>query len=82
MAKLKLWSFYKALIVEFIATLLFLYITAATMIGHKKSTNPCVVVLKFWVCLGFWWDDFCSCISGNNLNLESLLQLLVSFGFP
>ncbi|KAI3947720.1 hypothetical protein MKX01_034385 [Papaver californicum] len=35
---LKLWSFYRALIDEFIATLLFLYVTVATVIGHKKQT--------------------------------------------
>ncbi|XP_074275684.1 aquaporin PIP2-7-like [Silene latifolia] len=41
MGELKLWSFYRALIAEFIATLLFLYITVATVIGHKKQTAPC-----------------------------------------
>lgn len=39
--ELKLWSFYRALIAEFIATLLFLYVTVATVIGHKKQTGPC-----------------------------------------
>ncbi|KAL5723202.1 putative aquaporin PIP2-8 [Ranunculus cassubicifolius] len=41
MGELKLWSFYRALIAEFVATLLFLYITVATVIGHKKATEPC-----------------------------------------
>ncbi|KAG5547635.1 hypothetical protein RHGRI_013357 [Rhododendron griersonianum] len=41
MAELKLWSFYRALIAEFVATLLFLYVTVATVIGHKKQTDPC-----------------------------------------
>lgn len=41
MAELKLWSFYRALIAEFIATLLFLYVTVATVIGHKKQTDAC-----------------------------------------
>ncbi|XP_075501651.1 aquaporin PIP2-7-like [Primulina tabacum] len=36
MEELKLWSFYRALIAEFIATLLFLYVTVATVIGHNK----------------------------------------------
>ncbi|KAL5788869.1 hypothetical protein ACOSP7_005818 [Xanthoceras sorbifolium] len=40
-AELKLWSFYRALIAEFVATLLFLYVTVATVIGHKKQTDPC-----------------------------------------
>ncbi|XP_043709352.1 aquaporin PIP2-7 [Telopea speciosissima] len=37
MGEIKLWSFYRAVIAEFIATLLFLYITVATVIGYKKS---------------------------------------------
>lgn len=37
----KLWSFYRALIAEFIATLLFLYVTIATVIGHKKQHDAC-----------------------------------------
>ncbi|MQL74494.1 hypothetical protein Taro_006848 [Colocasia esculenta] len=37
--ELRLWSFYRSLIAEFIATLLFLYVTVATVIGHKKSAN-------------------------------------------
>ncbi|XAR72689.1 hypothetical protein NMG60_11019416 [Bertholletia excelsa] len=41
MAELKLWSFYRAVIAEFIATLLFLYVTVATVIGHKKQTGAC-----------------------------------------
>ncbi|KAK9279598.1 hypothetical protein L1049_013277 [Liquidambar formosana] len=38
------WSFYRALIAEFIATLLFLYITVLTVIGYKHQTDnadPC-----------------------------------------
>ncbi|KAI6704973.1 hypothetical protein NL676_007935 [Syzygium grande] len=41
MAELKLPSFYRALIAEFVATLLFLYVTVATVIGHKKQARPC-----------------------------------------
>ncbi|TXG64851.1 hypothetical protein EZV62_011845 [Acer yangbiense] len=41
MAELKLWSFYRALIAEFVATLLFLYVTVATVIGHSKQKDPC-----------------------------------------
>ncbi|KAH9671586.1 aquaporin PIP2-2 [Citrus sinensis] len=33
------WSFYRAIIAEFIATLLFLYITVLTVIGHKSQTD-------------------------------------------
>ena len=34
------WSFYRAVIAEFIATLLFLYITVATVIGYKHQSDP------------------------------------------
>ncbi|KAM0068838.1 putative major intrinsic protein [Helianthus debilis subsp. tardiflorus] len=34
------WSFYRALIAEFIATFLFLYITVLTVIGYKSTTDP------------------------------------------
>ncbi|KAK6926790.1 Major intrinsic protein [Dillenia turbinata] len=34
------WSFYRALIAEFIATLLFLYVTVLTVIGYKSLTDP------------------------------------------
>ncbi|CAN1801627.1 Probable aquaporin PIP2-5, partial [Linum perenne] len=34
------WSFYRALIVEFVATLLFLYITVLTVIGYKSQSDP------------------------------------------
>ncbi|CAL9007771.1 unnamed protein product [Prunus brigantina] len=36
------WSFYRALIAEFIATLLFLYVTVLTVIGYKSQTDPTV----------------------------------------
>lgn len=35
------WSFYRALIAEFIATLLFLYVTVLTVIGHSKEADAC-----------------------------------------
>ncbi|XP_068317864.1 aquaporin PIP2-1-like isoform X3 [Pyrus communis] len=37
--ELREWSFYRAIIAEFIATLLFLYITVLTVIGYKKQTD-------------------------------------------
>ncbi|KAI3957414.1 hypothetical protein MKW98_003135 [Papaver atlanticum] len=37
MGELTKWSFYRALIAEFIATLLFLYITVLTVIGYKSQ---------------------------------------------
>ncbi|CAK9175721.1 unnamed protein product, partial [Ilex paraguariensis] len=41
MEELMLWSFYRAVIAEFIATLLFLYITVATLIGYKEQADAC-----------------------------------------
>ncbi|KAE8674023.1 Aquaporin PIP2-7 [Hibiscus syriacus] len=41
MEELKSWSFYRALVAEFVATLLFLYILVATVIGHSQQTAPC-----------------------------------------
>ncbi|KAK8484455.1 hypothetical protein V6N13_133080 [Hibiscus sabdariffa] len=41
MEELKSWSFYRALLAEFVATLLFLYILVATVIGNKEQTTPC-----------------------------------------
>ncbi|XP_021295320.1 probable aquaporin PIP2-8 [Herrania umbratica] len=38
-AELKKWSFYRALIAEFIATMLFLYITILTVIGNKSQVG-------------------------------------------
>jgi aquaporin PIP len=38
-AELTQWSLYRAVIAEFIATLLFLYITVATVIGYKHQTD-------------------------------------------
>ncbi|CAN6288343.1 unnamed protein product [Urochloa humidicola] len=38
------WSLYRAAIAEFVATLLFVYVTLATVIGHKRqseSSQPC-----------------------------------------
>jgi len=41
-AELASWSLYRAVIAEFIATLLFLYITVATVIGYKHQTDAAV----------------------------------------
>ncbi|KAI3982461.1 hypothetical protein MKX01_034265 [Papaver californicum] len=37
--ELKKWSFYRAIIAEFVATLLFLYITVLTVIGYKSQSE-------------------------------------------
>ncbi|KAK4761759.1 hypothetical protein SAY87_029643 [Trapa incisa] len=38
-AELGKWSFYRAIIAEFIATLLFLYVTVLTVIGYENQTE-------------------------------------------
>lgn len=40
MEELGKWSLYRAVIAEFIATLLFLYVTVATVIGYKHQSDP------------------------------------------
>ncbi|XP_020259728.1 probable aquaporin PIP2-2 [Asparagus officinalis] len=42
MDELTKWSLYRAVIAEFIATLLFLYITVATVIGYKHQSDPAI----------------------------------------
>ncbi|GMP30429.1 hypothetical protein CsSME_00005100 [Camellia sinensis var. sinensis] len=39
-AELTKWSFYRAIIAEYIATLLFLYITVLIVIGYKSQIDP------------------------------------------
>ncbi|CAN8252634.1 unnamed protein product [Cochlearia groenlandica] len=39
MEELKLWSLYKAVIAEFVATLLFLYVSVLTVIGYNVHTD-------------------------------------------
>ncbi|XP_047043384.1 aquaporin PIP2-2-like [Lolium rigidum] len=38
-SELQRWSLYRAAIAEFVATLLFLYLTVATVIGHKRLSE-------------------------------------------
>lgn len=37
MEELKSWSFHRAVLAEFVATLLFLYVLVATVIGHQRQ---------------------------------------------
>lgn len=39
MEELRKWSLYRAVIAEFVATLLFLYISVLTVIGYKAQTD-------------------------------------------
>jgi aquaporin PIP len=38
-SELKKWSLYRALIAEFMATLIFLYVSVATVIGYKSQSQ-------------------------------------------
>ncbi|GLJ51732.1 hypothetical protein SUGI_1099400 [Cryptomeria japonica] len=73
MNEFKLWSFYRALIAEFIATLLFLYITVATVIGHKRNSAGCGSVGLLGIAWSFGGMIFvlvyCTAgISGGHIN--------------
>nr|2B5F_A Chain A, aquaporin [Spinacia oleracea]2B5F_B Chain B, aquaporin [Spinacia oleracea]2B5F_C Chain C, aquaporin [Spinacia oleracea]2B5F_D Chain D, aquaporin [Spinacia oleracea] len=73
LGELKLWSFWRAAIAEFIATLLFLYITVATVIGHSKETVVCGSVGLLGIAWAFGGMIFvlvyCTAgISGGHIN--------------
>lgn len=84
------WSFYRALIAEFIATLLFLYITVLTVIGYKRQTDPDLA--KFDPCngvgiLGISWAFggmifvLVYCTAGISGNSSSSFLTLFTFHF-
>ncbi|GLT69766.1 hypothetical protein SLA2020_418920 [Shorea laevis] len=73
------WSFYRAIIAEFIATLLFLYITVLTVIGYKTQVDtspdhdPCIGVGILGIAWAFGGMIFvlvyCTAgISGGHIN--------------
>eukprot|EP01018_Ginkgo_biloba_P029479 Gb_03236 [translate_table: standard] len=72
-AEFKSWSFYRAIIAELIATLLFLYITIATVVGHVRNQAACGSVGLLGVAWSFGGMIFglvyCTAgISGGHIN--------------
>lgn len=70
-AEFKLWSFYRALIAEFVATFLFLYITISTVIGESHSACGGVGILGIaWAFGGMIFIlVYCTAgVSGGHIN--------------
>ncbi|KAJ4770232.1 Plasma membrane intrinsic protein [Rhynchospora pubera] len=84
MQEFRTWDFYRAIIAEFVATLIFLYISIATVIGYKNQSKAeaCTGVGFLGVAWGFGGTIFVLVycikgISGGNINPAVTFGLLV-----
>ncbi|KAF8723111.1 hypothetical protein HU200_022266 [Digitaria exilis] len=86
-SELRRWSLYRAAIAEFVATLLFLYVTVATVIGHKLQSESDASGCGGVGVLGIAWAFggmifllvYCTAgISGGHINPAVTFALLLA----